>query len=202
MSQMPSNASFETKDSMSAAQDTVSMLSVAAARGERRNKPTFVVALGVIALVASVAFAGWSWFNFVAARNAAEQAKTESGVMLEQAAQLQAMIDDETNGTGPRAAEPATNVLSKIEASGARAGLKKAVPIGSRTVNPDRNIGWNQVRYSYNIKDESLDALLRWAQFVQDDVPSLEVYSVTLRPEATEWSLTIVFSRWEKPEGS
>ena len=80
--------------------------------------------------------------------------------------------------------------------------MLKAVPIGSRTVNPDRNIGWNQVRYSYNIKDESLDSLLRWAQFVQDDVPSLEVYSVTLRPEATEWSLTIVFSRWEKPEGS
>lgn len=202
MSQMPSNASFETKDSMSAAQDTVSMLSVAAARGERRNKPTFVVALGVIALVASVAFAGWSWFNFVAARNAAEQAKTESDVMLEQAAQLQAMIDDETNGTGPRAVESGTNTMSKIEAAGTRAGLKKPVPVTSRTVNPDRTIGWNQVRYAYNVKDESLDALLRWAQFVQDDVPSLEVYSVTLRPEATEWSLTIVFSRWEKPEGS
>lgn len=202
MSQMPSNAAFETKDSVAAAQDTVSMLSVAAARGERRNKPTFVVALGVIALVVSVTFAGYSWFNFAKARKAADEAKAESVVMLEQAAQLQSLIDDEANGTGPRAAEPATNVLSKIEASGARAGLKKAVPIGSRTVNPDRTIGWNQVRYSYNIKDESLDALLRWAQFVQDDVPSLEVYSVTLRPEATEWSFTVVFSRWEKPEGS
>ncbi len=202
MSQMPTSASFETKDSLAAAQDTISMLSAAAARGERRNKPTFVVALGVIALAASLLFAGFGWFSFTKARKAAENAKSESNAMLEQAAQLQSLIDDEANGTGPRAAEPATNVLSKIEASGTRAGLKKAVPIGSRTVNPDRTIGWNQVRYSYNVKDESLDALLRWAQFVQDDVPSLDVYSVTLRPEATEWSLTVVFSRWEKPEGS
>lgn len=202
MSQMPSNSGFDPRAEASAAQDTISDLAVAAARGERRNKPTLLIALSAILLVAGVVFAVVNLFGYTQARAAAEKAKAESTAILEQTALLRALIDEEANGSGVHASDPSTNVLSTIEAAGSRAGLQKAVPLGNRSVTPDRTLGWNLVRYSYNVKDPSLDALLNWSQLVLEDLPSLEVYSVTLRPEATEWSYTIVYSRWEKPEGS
>jgi hypothetical protein len=182
--------------------DEAGELASAAARAQRRNRPMSLVVLGAIALVvgAIIALTGWSAHRD--ARSRVDRAKDNAEKMLELGATLKAMQDAEAAAGGPRLVESPTNVLSRIEAAGPRAGLKKPVGVGTRSSIPDRATGWSQTRYAYNVKDESLGSLVGWAEQVTKDLPGVEVSSVSIRPEASEWAMTVVFTRWERTEGS
>jgi len=182
-------------------QETAMMLAAAAARAQRRNRPAWLVLLGVAVLLAGAIFAWSSWAEHGEQRARARRAKAEADRVLAAAARLKAMNDAEAGGEGPRVVETG-NVLSRIEAAGSRVGLSKPVGVGTRNVTARRELKLNQVRISYNVRDESLGAVLAWAEEAVRDVPGLEVFNLTVRPEAAEWSVNIVFSRWERMEGS
>jgi hypothetical protein len=182
-------------------QEAAMTLAASAARAQRRNRPAWLVLLGVIVLLSGAAFAWSGWSAHGEQRARARRAKAEADRVLAAAAKLKAMDDAEASGDGPRVVETG-NVLSRIEAAGSRVGLSKPVGVGTRNVTARRELKLNQVRISYNVKDESLGALLAWAEEAVRDVPGLEVYSLNVRPEASEWSVNIVFSRWERMEGS
>ena len=199
MSQVASNPTPQGMDALSPA-DATAGLSLTAARTARRNRPSFLVALGILALAIGLIYALTGWLSHRDALVQATRAETFAKKILDAAAQLKNLQATEGSG-GPRVGDQG-NVLSRIEAAGQRAGLSKAVPVGNTTRTPNRDTGWVQIGHQYNVKDPSLDAILRWMQFAADDNPGLEVSQAVLRPEATEWSMTVVFNRWEKPEGS
>jgi hypothetical protein len=199
VSQVASNPTPQGMDTLSPA-DATAGLSLAAARTARRNRPSFLVALGILALAIGLIYALTGWLSHRDALVQATRAETFAKKILDAAAQLKNLQATEGSG-GPRVGDQG-NVLSRIEAAGQRAGLSKAVPVGNTTRTPNRDTGWVQIGHQYNVKDPSLDAILRWMQFAADDNPGLEVSQAVLRPEATEWSMTVVFNRWEKPEGS
>jgi hypothetical protein len=200
VSQVASNPSpAPALDALSPA-DATAGLSLAAARTASRNRPSFLVALGIIALAAGLIYALTGWLSHRDALAQAARAQTFANKILDASAQLKALQATEGSG-GPRVGDQG-NVLSRIEAAGTRAGLSKNVPVGNTTRNPNRETGWVQIGHQYNLKDPSLDAILRWMQFAVDDNPGLEVSQAVLRPEQSEWSMTVVFNRWEKPEGS
>jgi hypothetical protein len=75
--------------------------------------------------------------------------------------------------------------------------------VGSQSTSRTSDEKWNQVRYAYTLRDESLAAMLRWVEIVKQDVPDLEVSAVSIVPEANEWRMTVTYVRFErKAEGS
>lgn len=175
-------------------------LAAQASRAEQRNRPRALVigAVIVLAIGAWFAWAGWQR-NTDAARDA-RAAQQNAEKTLDAAGRLRAMMADDGHG-GVQAHVPMTSLLSRIEALGIRAGLKARVPIGTTNVKRENLLRWNQVKTSYIIKDESMNAVLSWVNMVVAEVPGMEVHSITVRPDATEWVVTVIFSRWEKPEG-
>lgn len=189
-------------DAPSPAEATQS-LGIAAARTLRRNRPSFLVTLGAIALMLALAYAVLGWVSYSDARKRAQTAERNASDILLAAARLKQLQDNDASG-GSRSPEVASGgaVLSRIEGAGTRAGLVRPVPVGSTNRQRDRDVGWDKVNISYNVKDPSLEAILKWMELAIEDVQGLEVSQLTLRPEASEWSMTVVYARWEKPEGS
>jgi hypothetical protein len=182
------------------ADDAAASLALTAARTQRRNQPQFLVLLGVLALVGAAVWTTVKWSASRAAADRADAARSQAQRAMEAVAKLQAYGAASQNA-GPAVA-PA-NIRSTIESAGTRAGLSKAVGVGSQSTSRTGDDKWNQVKYAYTLRDESLAAMLRWVEIVKQDVPDLEVSAMTVVPEANEWRLTVTYVRFErKAEGS
>jgi hypothetical protein len=178
-------------------EDLRSTLAAQASRAEQRNRPRALLLIACIVLVvgAWVAWSGYSASAQAAERAGAAQRYSDS--VLKAAGKLQSL---QASGD-VQASEPMSQLFSRIEALGGVSGLKSRVPIGASQTRPERALGWNQVKTTYTIRDPELSAVLRWVDAVVAEIPGMEVHSITVRPETTDWSVTVVFSRWEKAEG-
>ncbi|HLP86177.1 MAG TPA: hypothetical protein VK157_17625 [Phycisphaerales bacterium] len=195
MSQVDTSAS-----TLPGADDAAAALSLAAARTQRRNQPQYLVLLGVLALVGVGVWTAVKWAGAMEARDTAEAARGQAQKAMEAVAKLQAYAA--AAQAGPATVAPA-NIRSTIESAGQRAGLKKPVGVGSQSTQRTSDEKWNQVRYAYTLRDESLAALLNWVEIVKQDIADIEVSAVSIVPEANEWRLTVTFVRFErKAEGS
>jgi hypothetical protein len=171
-------------------------VAVAAARQARRNTPTHLIVIAVvlmgIALICTLVAAG----SRAAALSRLDTQKRQAARVAELVARLNQLTDAERAGI-QRWGQPAERVQSKIQQAATQAGLKAAIP----PVNPTKSspVGDAQrIQFKYDIRDESLPALLKWVEIATRDVPGLEVYSVRIRPEANQWDLNVTFSRWER----
>lgn len=174
--------------------------SMAAQRSEQANRPRIYVVLALVALIGCVLALLWSWSSYASARRAlvAEQATAARAVEL--AGRLQALKLASVSDSGPRANEPVDRLLSRLESIGRDAGLKNGVPLPGRNRGLTQQ-GMVQVKLNYELRDISLGALLVWVERAMDEVPGLEVFSLSLRPESQQWVLKVQFSRWERAEG-
>ncbi len=180
--------------------DLRSRLAAQASRAEQRNRPRVLI-LGAAVLFAVGAWFAWDGFQRRSdASGQAAAAQRNAEATLAAASRLQGLIASTSGQDGPEPSEPTSGLLSRIEALGPRAGLKSRVPIGSLSTKPERSLGWNQVRATYTIRDESMNAILTWVNMVVGDIPGMEVHTITIRPEAAEWVVIVIFSRWEKAE--
>lgn len=174
-------------------------IAVAASRNERSNRPTHLVimaiALTAIALV----------FLLIATKarsgGLAELAKEKKvgTAAAELVAQLREIKSAEAS-TSVRYGKSETELLqSKFSNAAAAAGLKQFPQVYTKRPQNDRDIGGvHRTKVGYDVRDESMPNLMKWVQNVVRDTPGLEVYSITLKPEATGWLLKITFSRWER----
>jgi hypothetical protein len=177
-------------------------LTTAAASSQRRNTPRFLVLLALLGLVLCT---GWAWHCRSLAKAAARDAdlaKLKAKEITLAVAKLRGLIEAEAAGPGVRASQPMSQLLSVIEAAGARAGLKKQLPVGGRVPQPRTAEGWQQVRVSYALRDESLEAVMKWIDLAQEEIEGLAVSAMKIHPEANEWNVNVTFSRWEKAEGT
>ena len=184
------------------ADDLRQSLAGLAAGAEQRNRPRAFVLLATLVLLAGV---GYAWSGLIqrsSSRHDASAAQRNSEVTLKAAAELKALIDAQGRGA-VTVVEPTSQLLSRIEAAGPRARLKKPIPVGTKSVTPARDRTWNLVKVTYsNIKDQSLESILAWIRLSTELVPGMDVSVLTVRPEATEWSVSVTFSRYERTEGS
>lgn len=176
-------------------------LTATAARAERANKPRTLLLVSLLLLAVSllVLSMAWSAYSDATGRADAEQAKAAQAV--EKSAQLVALGQAATTGTN-QANEPISKFRSRIERAGVEAGLREPLRLPSERNNVEKRLGTRQVLLTYEIRDPSFDALTRFMQRAVEDVPGLEVSSVLVRPEAQVWYLQVVFSRWERLEGT
>lgn len=193
LGQMPGSGSGTREQAREQARQEVA---VAAARQARHNTPTHLVILALILLGVALVCTLVAARSRSAAQDRLDAQKRQAGRVAELVARLNQLAEVERSGV-QRWGQPAERVQSKIQQAAAMAGLKSAIP----PVNPTKSSPINdaqRIQFKYDIRDESLPALLKWVELATRDVPGLEVYAVRIRPEANQWDLNVTFSRWER----
>jgi hypothetical protein len=187
-----------SRTTMAAQEETRLALAAAAARAERQNQPKFLLYGAAALLLASIIFVGISFSaSLAASSDLGTQRKLAEGT-IQRAGEFKAL--KRTDQAEPKFNQPAGQIRTRIEQAGVDVGLKDRVPLPQTRTDPQRTIGSQQTRFDYEVRDEDLPRLLAWVQKSLAEVQGLEVYSVTLRPEAHKWKLNVSFSRWERIE--
>lgn len=195
MSTMPANTGAAALD------DLRDRVGAAAARRSAQNRPRHLVILALLLLLVSAITLVLAYRSRQTAMEELDTERARARRVDEIVRELGELKARSSNGQ-PQFGQPLATVRSRIETAATRAGLRDPLPV-PRT-NTDTNVGGRtqvqRVRFTYDVKDPSLDALLQWVTFSMEDVPDLDVYSLKLNPMTTQgvWSLNIVFSRWER----
>lgn len=193
MSQMDAQAASEARFE----------LATIAAGAARRNRPTHLIVFGfVLALAAAIALLV-SYLQYQSAQIALRNQGNFGREVLDRLAELKAWQKVAADGKSkPVSAQ--SEIGSILQSSAARAGIKNSANlIPSRSQAPTRYQDVQRRKISYDdVRDESLDVLLKWLEGAAKDVPGLEVYDLTIRPEANVWSMKVTFARWERVGGT
>ena len=184
-----------------AAQEEARMtMAASAARTERLNQPRALLYLAGALLLAALIFLGVEFKASVAGSLRLKGEKSQYDDIVKKAGTLRALQD--AAKANPESTQPTTQILSRIQEAGVKVGLKNRVPLPTTRTERPPGLGSIQTRYDCEVREEELDKALQWVQRAVADVPGLEVYSISLRPEAHNWVLRASFSRWERTEGS
>jgi hypothetical protein len=175
-------------------------MAAVAARAERLNQPSILLYLAALLLLAALIFLGVEFRASLSASSHLSSEKSQAEETIQKAGRLKALR--EAAQAEPSLSQPATQVRTRIEQAGVDVGLKNRVPLPTTRTERPPGLGSMQTRFDYEVRDEDLQRLLQWTQKAVTDVPGLEVYSISLRPEAHQWILRVSFSRWERTEGS
>lgn len=173
-------------------------------RAQRANTPTHFVLVGLLAVAAALLYVVVAWRAYAAEAGQRDLQRTTAANVAATAGRLKALIAAESdNGQGPGLAEGGQRIYGRIEQAGVEAGLKDRVPVPVAT-RSDRVQGTdiNRVVRDYDIRDPNLGAIVDWIVRAGQAVPGLEVYSITVKPEAQAWYVRVRFTRHERAEGS
>ncbi len=170
-----------------------------AARTARRNQPKGLLLIAGVLLAAMLLYVLFAVFARQSAISSMESARERAQEAVRQAGELKALRA--VAQTNPGATASATQLRSRIEQAGVDAGLSKVVPLPNERVETlIPGLGSRQYKYDYELTDPNLAALLSWVERSVAAVPGIEVYGISLRPEANHWRLRVTFSRWQKTE--
>lgn len=161
---------------------------------ESANRPRALVVLAtVLFVIAGVVLVIALGRRETAAREYALQAERQVRV-ADLALQFE-RLEELRSATNTRANEPLEDLFSRIELAATELGLDKPrIPRPQATAIQ----GANKIRYSYTMQDASLNRLLAWVEAAKENVPGLEVSSLTLTPAARHWTMEVTFVRWER----
>lgn len=179
------------------AEDRVAYAAARAAGNERANRPVWAIACAGVVLAGAL-------IALVVSLNARSSANTTLANERARAAKFVELaaayrrLSESADSSGVKANEPI--VPSVLQNPATRAGMVNAASLIPRTDSESRPAtGLIRKRLTFeNVRDPSLEALLNWVRFATEDVPGLEVYSVTIKPEANVWHMKVVFTRWER----
>lgn len=176
-------------------------LATLAAGAARRNRPTHLIVIGfVLAAVAAIALlVGFT--QYASAQEALRVQRTFGKDILDRIGELKRWQQVAAEGK----AKPVNQQLEiggTLQDSAKKAGLKNWAtlePATGRRPQPQKFGDVQRRLIPYNeVRDESLETLLRWLETAAKDVPGLEVYDLTVRPEANVWAMKVTFARWER----
>ena len=172
-------------------------LAASAARRERENRPAFLIVLTTVAFVAALLYLVVSIYDLRAAQKQLDTRRSVATQTVELAGQIvQLRAKASTQGEG--GSQPITQIRSRIQAIATESGVTGRVPVPSDRF--DRVGGSIRRRFEFTgVTDESLPSLIQWLDRAVEEIPGLEVYSVSVKPGPTVWQMNVSFSRWEKP---
>lgn len=176
-------------------------LTMAAAARARANRPSALVAGAVVLLILAVVAMAWGLVARARAMSDLRAAQSEQARVEGLVGEWTALVDAERTQAGGKVGLGAriSDLYTRMEQYATRAGLAKRpdTPRENPTTRPNTNI--RVIEYSYtNVKDPSLKALLEWVRIATAEVPGLEVYGITLKPDPNNWTMNVTFRRWER----
>lgn len=190
---MPENTSI---------QDLKFELGAAAARQQKQNRPAQLIAIAGVVFIVALILMIWSVVGRLGAESKLARQESQAKETITLAARLAQLQDAATQSEGAGKFDTITDIRSRLKTAASSSGLKAELPLPKpRTVNNPRSNAQQQ-RLEYEVKDESLDAIIRWIEKSQAEIPGLEVFALNLRPEANAWNCKVTFSRWEWAKGS
>jgi hypothetical protein len=188
-------------------------LAATAARAERRNRPTALPAGAAALLAVSIVALLWA----AAKRSSAELALADERRAAEEYVQASARLEQARALGGDRpnpANESNDRIRSRIIAAAERAGMTADHPgmTGASSLVPTVSTDLKQPasadgktpatqrsKFTYqNVKQSSLEAMIQWVNNAVEDIPGLEVFMISVKPEANGWNMTVAFTRWER----
>jgi hypothetical protein len=173
----------------------------AAARTARQNQPKGLLAMASLLLLAALIYVAMSVVAQQAASDRLKGARSEAEEAVQLAGKLKAL--KVAASANPTTTATVSSLRTRIEQAGLEAGLSKNVPLPQeRKDTVQVSLGSRKTHFEYTVADPSLPALLTWMQKAVAAVPGLEITSVSVVPEANNWRLRVIFSRWEKVEGT
>lgn len=178
-----------------------SELGSAALRQEGQNRPVKLVVVTGVVLVASVVFLLMGTSRRFSANDKLERGKARTMEVLSLADRLEKLKAAAQQRAGANLGVPIEGIRSRIVAAGTEAGLKSPVQLPSVKKYRGGSEAAQQ-RLAYDVHDESLEAIVRWIQVALEGTSGLEVYAISIRPEATQWNCKVTFSRWEWDKGT
>lgn len=183
-----------------ASEDLRLSLSMAAARTARRNHPVMLVYASTLLLLIAGIYLLTSFTSLQDARDREDSAKLNAEEATRITGRLASLIAAEQGGEGLRAFDPAPNLRTEIDRIARDAGFKGDPPVPR--VTPDKVPGVNAIlrKVQYDVRGQQLPVLMTWMDRCTRQINGLEVYSITLTPEPSAWSLKVVFSRWEREQ--
>lgn len=172
-----------------------------ALRQEHQNRPVRLVIITGLVLAVSVMFLLVGVSKRFAAEAKLSRDKARATEMISLADRLEKIKVAAANREGGGLGVPIEGIRSRIMTAGTEAGLKNQVPLP--TIRKSRGgADAVQQRLAYEVRDESLDAIVRWIEKAVRGTGGLEVYALSLRPEANQWNCKVTFSRWEWDKGT
>lgn len=199
MSQIPTTSANDAIEQLRAE------LSASAARTQRANRPQLIVIIAALGLMSALVFLFLSWRAKSDAETTLRRNESFAKSALESAARLRALKAKATqNRTADQGADVLTQLRSRLQDTAELAGVKQAKTMLPRNTRSNRSPTGKSVQnlYDYEVRDESLPALLTWVERSTTDVQGLEVSSISILPEATQWTMRVTFARWEKVDAS
>lgn len=172
-------------------------MTASAAGVERRHRPTGWVVLGILLLVGGAVALGLAVWDRLKADRQAAKAEADARELVALSARLKA-LESAAGTSGESLGEPIPNILSRIQRVGTQAGLRSEPTAPRSGRQGERARQAIRYDYDYEARDESPDALLRWAKLSCEEIPGLEVADFRLTPEPNQWHLKVIFSRWER----
>lgn len=176
-------------------------LAAAAARARRANEPRALFLFSLVLVAGALLVLSFAWQSYARAAKGLREEEARARSAASKVAELRA-LQAAGSEAGAQANEPISKFRSRIERAGVEAGLKDQVKLPEESRTPDRKLGTQQVFFTYDLHDPSLEALMRFMHEAVAEVPGLEVHTVFIKPEPATWQLKVKFSRWERLEGT
>lgn len=181
--------------------DLKAELGSVALRQEAQNRPVKLVVVAGVVFVASVIFLAIGISKRFAADARLEKARAQSVEILTLADRLDKLKSAAQKRDGGSLGVPIEGIRSRIMSAGSQAGLKSPVQL-PRQEKTRGSTDAVQQRLTFEVRDESLDAVVRWIEAALEGTSGLEVYALSIRPEANQWNCKVTFSRWEWDKGT
>jgi len=172
-----------------------------AARTERRNKPMHLVygACAVLALVVVWCLMSYSTLRRAQASLVSQQ--RDADAIRTNAVLARSLRVASASDTNRKLSEQEGQIRTRLQTAAVNVGIKQA-DVGNISVNRStpQNIGSTLIKVGIEATNETLPPLLAWLERCVVEFPGLEVYKVTIKPEAQKWRLKAQLTRWEKVE--
>lgn len=174
-------------------------LAMTASAQEKRNRPTGLLIGAVLILVACGVFASWSVLSRNGARHERKQAVADAAAVERLAKEWQDLASQERDAPQTQGGGRINDLLTRMERLATEAGLKDR-PQNPQSGSQTTTSGIVVNEYTYRgVKDASLNALMQWVRQATTQIPGMEVTELILKPDATSWTMDVVFRRWERP---
>lgn len=195
---------IENPENKPLSRDDRDELAAVAAANSRRNRPTHLVVAAVVLLVGSLAMAGSAYLSRQAAEKALNRYQyenVEATALIDRINQIKAESSGTPGGSGENTQvglyDPIDNILTRLIEISGRAGVVTGAPQESSRPPVE---GYVRREYRYSATVASPDVLMSWVRMVGEQIPGMQVVSISLTPNAAArtWSVSLTFARLER----
>ncbi len=176
-------------------------LAAVAAAAARRNRPSHLVVAALVLLVGSLAMAGSAYLTRGVAERSLKRYTAENvraTALIERITELRAESSGAPGENDPIGLyDPIGDILTRLINLSTRAGIT----VGAPQESAPRPVGGFQRReYRYSATVGSIDDLFGWVRLVREEIPGMEVLSISLTPQPANrnWTVTLTFARLER----